>query len=399
LELDFSGALQLLNGDIMKIYLSDEHILLRDMVRDFAVNEIRPHAKSVDTGLFPLDNIKKMSELGLMGIPWDEKYGGNGMDTVALVIAIEEIGKECASTAATMMAHTSLGTAPIAIFGTQMQKEKYLPDLCSGKILGAFGLTEPNAGSDAGNTQTRAKPKDGGYIVNGHKIFCTNAGYAGTIIFTAILDDGSENKQIGAFISERGTEGLRIGEPEDKMGWKGSDTRSVYFEDMFIPKENVLGNPSKGFKQFLRTLTGGRITIGALALGTAQGAYERALRYSSERKAFGKEINKFQGVSFKLADMATAIEASKHLVYHAAHLKDKGKEIIKEAAMAKLFSSEMCMKVTTEAIQIFGGYGYIKEYDVERFFRDSKILEIGEGTSEVQRIIISREILNNLNSI
>ena len=383
----------------MKIYFNEEHILLRDMVREFAINEIRPHAQNVDTGQFPTDSIKKMSELGLMGIPWDEKYGGNGMDTIALVIAIEELGKECASTAATMMAHTSLGTTPIAVFGTDEQKAKYLPDLCSGKMLGAFGLTEPNAGSDAGNTQTRAVKKGDGYVINGQKAFCTNAGYAGTIIITAVLDDGSGDNQIGAFIVEKDTEGLRIGEPEDKMGWKGSDTRSVYFEDMFIPKENVLGNPSKGFKQFLRTLTGGRITIGALALGTAQGAYERALKYSCEREAFGKQINKFQAISFKLADMATSIEASKHLVYNAAYLKDKGEDIIKEAAMAKLFSSEMCMRVTTEAIQVLGGYGYIKEYDVERFFRDSKILEIGEGTSEVQRIIISREILKNIISV
>ena len=383
----------------MKIYFNEEHILLRDMVREFAINEIRPHAQNVDTGQFPTESIKKMSELGLMGIPWDEKYGGNGMDTIALVIAIEELGKECASTAATMMAHTSLGTTPIAVFGTDEQKAKYLPDLCSGKMLGAFGLTEPNAGSDAGNTQTRAVKKGDGYLINGQKAFCTNAGYAGTIIITAVVDDGTKGNQIGAFIVEKGTEGLRIGEPEHKMGWKGSDTRSVYFEDMYIPKENVLGNPSKGFKQFLRTLTGGRITIGALALGTAQGAYERALKYSCEREAFGKQINKFQAISFKLADMATSIEASKHLVYNAAYLKDEGEDIIKEAAMAKLFSSEMCMRVTTEAIQVLGGYGYIKEYDVERFFRDSKILEIGEGTSEVQRIIISREILKNISSV
>ena len=382
----------------MKRYFKEEHFLLRDMVKDFAVNEVRPQAKEVDTGIFPKENIDKMAELGLMGIPWEEKYGGNGMDTLALVIAIEELGKECASTAATMMAHTSLGTGPIAIFGTEEQKEKYLPDLASGKMLGAFGLTEPNAGSDAGNTQTKAIKSNDGFIVNGQKVFCTNAGYAGTIIFTAIMiDESGEDQGISAFIVEKDTEGLRIGEPENKMGWKGSDTRSVYFEDMFIPKENVLGNPSKGFKQFLKTLTGGRITIGALALGTAQGAYQRALTYSRERKAFGKEINQFQGISFKIADMATSIQASKHLVYHAAYKKDQGEEVIKEAAMAKLFSSEMCMNVTTEAIQIFGGYGYIKEYDVERFFRDSKILEIGEGTSEVQRIIISRNILDNIN--
>ena len=383
----------------MKKYFKEEHFLLRDMVREFAINEIRPNAKEVDKGIFPEKNIQKMSELGLMGIPWEERYGGNGMDTLALVIAIEELGKECTSTAATMMAHTSLGTSPIASFGTEEQKEKYLPQLASGNMLGAFGLTEPNAGSDAGNTQTRAVSTKDGYIVNGQKVFCTNAGHAGIIIFTAVMVEDGEEKGIGAFIAEKGTDGLRVGSPENKMGWKGSDTRSVYFEDMFIPKDNVLGSPSKGFKQFLKTLTGGRITIGSLALGTAQGAYQRALLYSKEREAFGKEINKFQGVSFKLADMATQIQAAKHLVYHAAYKKDNNEDISREAAMAKLFSSEMCMKVTTEAIQVFGGYGYIKEYDVERFFRDSKILEIGEGTSEVQRIIISRDILNSISSI
>ena len=383
----------------MRRYFKEEHFLLRDMVREFAINEIRPKAKEIDTGIFPEENIDKMAELGLMGIPWEEEYGGNGMDTLALVIAIEELGKECSSTAATMMAHTSLGTGPIAIFGTDKQKEKYLPNLASGKMLGAFGLTEPNAGSDAGNTQTRAVKNKDGFVVNGQKVFCTNAGYAGTIIFTAVMVENGEEKGIGAFIVEKGTEGLRIGEPENKMGWKGSDTRSIYFEDMFIPNDSILGNPSKGFKQFLKTLTGGRVTIGALALGTAQGAYERALKYSHEREAFGKKINQFQGISFKIADMATSIQASKHLVYHAAYKKDQGEDMIKEAAMAKLFSSEMCMNVTTEAIQIFGGYGYIKEYDVERFFRDSKILEIGEGTSEIQRIIISRDILNTINSL
>ena len=383
----------------MKKYFKEEHFLLRDMVREFAINEVRPKAKEVDTGVFPKENIDKMSELGLMGIPWKEKYGGNGMDTLSLVIAIEELGKECTSTAATMMAHTSLGSSPIATFGTEEQKKKYLPSLASGKMLGAFGLTEPNAGSDAGNTQTKAVANKDGFIVNGQKVFCTNAGYAGIIIFTAVMVEENEEKGIGAFIVEKDTQGLRIGSPENKMGWKGSDTRSVYFEDMFIPKENILGSPSKGFKQFLKTLTGGRITIGSLALGTAQGAYQRALLYSKEREAFGKQINKFQGISFKLADMATQIQAAKHLVYHAAYKKDNEEDVIREAAMAKLFASEMCMKVTTEAIQILGGYGYIKEYDVERFFRDSKILEIGEGTSEVQRIVISREILNNINSI
>ncbi len=378
------------------LYFKEEHIMLRDMVKDFAVNEVRPISGDIDKkSIFPEENIKKMSELGLMGIPWDQKYSGTGMDIRALVIAIEEIGKECASTAATMMAHTSLGTAPIAIFGNDAQKEKYLPLLATGKILGAFGLTEPEAGSDAGNTQTIAIKKGDEYIINGQKVFCTNAGKAGTIIITAAIQDNGNDQGIGAFIIESDNPGLKIGEPENKMGWKGSDTRSIYFEDMKLSKNALLGSPQKGFKQFLQTLTGGRITIGALSLGTAQGAYERAIKYSFEREAFSKQINKFQAISFKLSDMALKIQASKHLVYHAAWKKDKGLSIIKEAAMAKLFASESAMSICTEAIQVLGGYGYIHEYDVERFFRDAKILEIGEGTSEIQRIIIAREILKS----
>ena len=378
------------------IYFNEEHLMLQKMVREFAENEIKPLAQSIDEkGIFPQESINKMAELGLMGIPWKEKYGGNNMDTLSLVIAIEEIGKVCASTAATMMAHTSLGTAPIALFGTKKQKEKYLPKLATGEMIGAFGLTEPAAGSDAGNTQTTAKISGDYFLVNGQKAFCTNAGVAGIIIFTArLIDESGTDHGIGAFITDKNIEGLKLGKPEKKMGWKGSDTRSIFFENMKIPKENILGSPSKGFKQFLQTLVGGRITIGALSLGTAQGAYQLAINYSKEREAFGKKINHFQAVSFKLADMATSIEAAKHLVYHAAWLKDKGLPVIKEAAMAKLFASETAMKVCTEAIQIHGGYGYIKEYDVERFFRDAKILEIGEGTSEIQRIIISRSILN-----
>ena len=379
-----------------KLYFTEEHLMLRDMVKEFAVNEVRPISQEIDKkSRFPEENIKKMAELGLMGIPWDPKYSGTGMDIRALVIAIEEIGKECASTAATMMAHTSLGTAPIAIFGNDNQKKKYLPKLASGEIIGAFGLTEPEAGSDAGNTQTRAIRNNDEYIINGQKVFCTNAGKAGTIIITAVIEDNKEDKGIGAFIVDSDTEGLKIGEPENKMGWKGSDTRSIYFEDMKVSKDALLGNPSKGFKQFLQTLTGGRITIGALSLGTAQGAYERAVKYSFEREAFSKPINKFQGISFKLSDMALKIEAAKHLVYHAAWKKDNNMEVIKEAAMAKLFASESAMDICTEAIQVLGGFGYIHEYDVERFFRDAKILEIGEGTSEIQRIIIAREILKS----
>ena len=383
-----------------QLYFTEEHKMLRDMVRNFAWNEVKPLAQELDEkGGFPHESVKKMAELGLMGIPWDEKYGGTGMDTMALVIAIEEIGKVCPSTSATMMAHTSLGTAPIAVFGTEEQKERYLPGLASGKQIGAFGLTEPNAGSDAGNTQTRAILNGNEFIVNGEKAFCTNAGEASVIIFTAVMVENGEEKGISAFVIDADTEGLSLNPPEKKMGWCGSDTRSVFFRDMRIPKSSVLGKPSKGFKQFLKTLTGGRITIGALGIGTAQGAFARALAYSQEREAFGKPIHKFQGVSFKLSDMATQIEAARHLVYHAAWKKDQGLSVIREAAMAKLFSSETAMMVTTEAIQVLGGYGYIKEYDVERFFRDAKILEIGEGTSEVQRMIIARELINSVQSV
>jgi len=378
------------------IYFIEEHKMLQQMVRKFAQNEVRPKAKELDEkGEFPYDLVKQMAELGLMGIPWEEKYGGTGMDTLALVIAIEELGKECCSTAATLMAHTSLGTAPIVIFGTNKQKEKYLPDLASGKKIGAFGLTEPDAGSDAGNTKTKAVLEGDYFIVNGEKAFCTNAGVSSVLIFTAaIVENGNENG-ISAFVVDSNTEGISFNIPEKKMGWCASDTRSIFFKDMKIPKSAILGNPKKGFKQFLETLTSGRITIAALSIGTAQGAYNRALAYSQEREAFGKPINRFQGISFKLSDMATQIEAARHLVYHAAWKKDQGHSVIKEASMAKLFSSEMAMKVTTEAIQIFGGYGYIKEYDVERFFRDAKILEIGEGTSEIQRIIIAKQILKS----
>jgi butyryl-CoA dehydrogenase len=381
----------------MKKYFSEEHVMLQQMVKEFADKEIKPAAQDIDSqSKFPKDIINKMSDLGLLGIPWDEKYGGNGMDTLSLVIAIEEIGKVCTSTAVTMMAHTSLGTGPIAYFGTENQKEKYLSKLATGKILGAFGLTEPGAGSDAGNTQTTAELDGDYYIINGQKAFCTNAGESGVITITAkIMSKDLSKQKIGAFIIESDSEGVTFGVPEKKMGWKGSDTRSVFFENVKIPKENILGDPNKGFSQFLETLSGGRITIGGLALGIAQGAFNAAVKYSKERTAFGKEINSFQGVSFKISDMATKIEAAKHLVYHAAWLKDNNLPFMKEAAMAKLFSSEMAMYVTTEAIQIHGGYGYIKEYNVERHFRDAKLLEIGEGTSEIQRIVISREVLNN----
>ncbi len=379
------------------IYLTEEHLLLKNTIREFSINEIKPLAQAIDkNSTFPIESIKKLSDLGMMGIPWPEKYNGGGMDYLSLVIVIEEIAKVCVSTAVTLMAHTSLGSGLFALFGDENQKNDYLTRLSTGEILGAFALTEPNAGSDAGNTQTKAILSDGKFTVNGQKVFCTNAGYAGVIIFTARIIEDDVEKGIGALYVDAGTPGLILGEPEDKMGWKGSDTRSVYFDNMIISGKNILGDIKTGYKQFLQTLTAGRITIAALSIGIAQGAYESALNYTNEREAFGKKINQFQAVSFKLADMATQIEAAKLLVYNAAWLKDKGKDVIKSAAMAKLFSSETAMKITTDAIQIHGGYGYIREYNVERFFRDAKILEIGEGTSEIQRIIISREILKSL---
>ena len=380
-----------------RLFFTDEHMMLRDMVRDFAKNEVQPLAREMDaTGKFPLDLVRQMGDLGLMGIPISEKYGGAGMDTVAYALAVMELAKVDASLAITMSAHTSLGTVPIVLTGTEEQKQKWVPLLASGKILGAFGLTEPGAGSDAGSTRTTAVKDGDRYVVNGGKIFITNAGEAGVLSFTAQVIEEGIKKGIGAFTIPTDMPGLKIGPKEKKMGWRASDTRQLYFEDMKVPAESMLGNPEEGFKTFLKTLIGGRISVGALAVGTAEGAYEKALKYSTERKAFGREIYKFQSIGFKLADMATHIEAAKLLVFHAAWMKDQGKDVIKEAAMAKLFASEVAMDVTIEAIQIHGGYGYVAEYDVERFFRDAKVLEIGEGTSEIQRLVIAREIIREV---
>ena len=376
------------------LFFNEEHTLLVDMVKDFANTEIAPIAHDMDKNCeIPKKIISQMAELGLMGIPIPEKYGGAGMDTVAYAAAVLELAKVDASVAITMAAHTSLGSLPIAIAGTEEQKQKYLPKLASGQVLGAFGLTEPEAGSDAGSTKTTAELNGDEYVVNGGKIFITNSSLAGLLTLTTNIIENGENKGIGALIVETDNSGLKIGPKEKKMGWHASDTRQLFFENMRVPKEILLGQPTEGFKTFLKTLTGGRISVAALSCGTADGAYKKALRYSTERKAFGKEIHKFQAVGFKLADMATDIEAAKLLTFHAAWMKDQGKDVTKVAAMAKLFASEAAMRITTEAIQIHGGYGYVKEYDVERFFRDAKVLEIGEGTSEIQRIIIARELV------
>ncbi len=382
------------------LFFSDEHLMIKEMVHEFAESEVAPIAFELDKNeTFPQEIVTKMGELGLMGIVIPEKYGGAGLDMVAFVTAIIELARVDASVAITMTAHTSLGCLPLLQLGNDEQKEKYLPKLASGEMLGAFGLTEPSAGSDSGATKTTAVKDGDSYIVNGGKVFITNAGEAGVLSFTSRIMDGCTFKGVGAFIIPTDTPGLEIAANEKKMGWKASDTRQIFFHDMVIPASAMMGTPSDGFKAFLKTLTSGRIAIGALSVGTALGAYEKALHYSSEREAFGKPIHKFQSVSFKIADMATEIEASKLLVYHAAWMKDQGISVAKEAAMAKLFASEVAMKTTTEAIQVHGGYGYVKEFDVERFFRDAKVLEIGEGTSEIQRLIIFRELLNEISSI
>ena len=379
------------------LFFKEEHKMIQEMVRKFSESKIFPVARELDEKeKFPSDLVEQMGDLGLMGMMVPEKYGGSGLDMISFVTAIIELARADASVAITMTAHNSLGILPLLTFGDELQKRKYLPGLASGEVLGAFGLTEPSAGSDAGSTKTKAVKHKNEYIVNGGKIFITNAGEAGLLSFTSQIIENNENLGIAAFIIPTDTPGLEIGNKEKKMGWRASDTRQLYFKDMRIPMESMLGSPENGFKTFLNTLTSGRIAIGALSIGTAVGAYEKALKYSQDRKAFNKNIHQFQSVAFKLSDMATKIEASKLLVYHAAWLKDNGKPFNKEAAMAKLFASEAAMKITSDAIQIHGGYGYVKDYDVERYFRDAKILEIGEGTSEIQRLIISREILKDI---
>lgn len=380
-----------------KLFFTEDHIAIKNMVQEFSKTEIEPIANEMDANeQFPKILVEKMGSLGLMGMIIPTKYGGAGLDMISFVTAIIELAKQDASVAITMAAHTSLGSLPLLLYGSEEQKQRYLPRLAQGKIIGAFGLTEPDAGSDAGGTKTKAILDGDDYIVNGGKIFITNAGEASVLSFTSKIEENNNDLGIGAFIIPTHTKGLEIGNKEKKMGWKASDTRQIFFKNMRIPKSSIMGKPGEGFKKFLKTLVSGRVSIGALSIGTALGAYERALKYSSERESFGKKINKFQSISFKLADMATKIEAAKLLVYHAAWMKDQGLNIVKEAAMAKLYASETAMSVTSEAIQVLGGNGYTKENQIERFYRDAKILEIGEGTSEIQRLIISREIIKNI---
>ncbi len=399
------------------LYFTEHHLEVREMVRDFARNEIAPIAREYDaTAEFPWPTVRKMADLGFLGVPWPEALGGAGMDYISYIMTVHELAKVDASHSITVSAHTTLGTSPIVDFGTEDQKRRFVPFLASGKVLGGFGLTEPGAGSDAGGTATTAVEKGDHWVLNGSKIFITHAGVGEIFVVTARTSPGHSTHGITAFIVAKDTvdlaaakqhgighepslprtPGVRAGKKEDKMGWRASDTRELYFEECIVPKENVLGPVGEGFVQFLKTLDSGRIGVAALSLGLAEGAYEEALKYTSARKQFGRPVASFQGVSFALADMATEIEAGTHLTYHAAWLKQHGKPHKKEAAMAKLFCSELAMRATIKAVQLHGAYGYTTEYPVERMMRDAKVGEIGEGTSEIQRVVIAREILGEL---
>ena len=399
------------------LYFSEQQLAVRNLVREFARDEVAPVAAKLDAdATFPWENVKKMGELGLLGIPWPESLGGAGLDLVSYVSAIHEMAKVDASHAITISAHTTLGTSPIVNFGTAAQKERYVPLLASGKVLGGFGLTEPGAGSDAAGTRTTAVRKNGHYVLNGSKIFITHAGVGEIFVVTAVTDPSQGSRGISSFILTKETcdlararevgighdpslpamRGFTSGRKEDKLGWRASDTRTLVFEDVEVPAENLLGEEGKGFTNFMRTLDAGRIGLAALSLGLAEGAFEEARRYASQRRQFGRPIADFQGVQFPLADMATEIEAATHLVYHAAQMAAAGKPFTREAAIAKLFCSELAMRTTIKAIQIHGGYGYTKEYPVERMMRDAKICEIGEGTSEIQRIVIARHLLQEI---
>jgi butyryl-CoA dehydrogenase len=399
------------------LFFDESHLATREMVRAFARDEVAPVAAKLDADArFPWDNIRKMADLGLLGVPWPEQYGGAGLDTLSFMIAIHELAKVDASHGLTISAHTTLGTSPIYNFGTEEQRKRYVPPLASGKVMGGFGLTEPEAGSDAGGTRTTAVKKGNCYVINGSKRFITHGSVGEVFVVTAVTDPTAGTKGISSFILTKPTndlaeaervgvghdpslpamKGFTAGKKEDKLGWRASDTAELIMQDVEVPKENLLGEEGMGFVNFMRTLDNGRVGIAALSLGIAEGAYEQALEYSTVRKQFGKPISEFQGVHFQLADMATEIEAGKHLMYHAAWLAQHKKPFSKEAAMAKLFCSELAMRATIKAVQIHGGYGYTKDYPVERMMRDAKICEIGEGTSEIQRIVIARNILKSV---
>jgi short-chain 2-methylacyl-CoA dehydrogenase len=371
--------------------LGQEHELVRSTVREFAQQRVAPVAEELDReSRFPYDLVGEMAELGLMGMTIPEEYGGGGADTLAYAIAVEELTRVDSSVAITMAAHHSLGTLPIYSFGNEEQKRQWLPDLASGKKLAAFGLTEPEAGSDAGAVRTGAELRDGEWIVNGAKIFITNAGTDITACVTITARTGDD--EVSNVIVPNGTPGYEISKPMKKLGWHASDTRELSFKDCAVPEENLLGPRGQGFRQFLEILDGGRISVAAMGVGLAQGAYDLALAYAQERKQFGQPISKFQAVQFKLADMATEIEAGRVLVYKAAWLKDQGRDFALAAAQAKLYTGELSHRAANWALQIHGGYGYMDEYAISRLYRDQKILEIGEGTNEVQRMVIARQL-------
>lgn len=374
----------------MDFRLSDEHKLLCEMYEKFAQNEVKPLAQEVDEEeKFPLETVKKLGRYGMMGIPFPKEYGGAGGDSLAYVMAVEELSKVCGTTGVVVSAHTSLCCSPIYEFGTESQKRKYLPKLLSGEYIGAFGLTEPGAGTDAAGQQTKAVLDGDHWVLNGTKIFITNAGHADIFIIFAMTDKSLGTRGISAFIVERTFEGFRVGKEEKKMGIRGSSTCELIMENCIAPKENLLGDINKGFKIAMKTLDGGRIGIAAQALGIGEGAIDEAVKYVKERKQFGKRISQFQNTQFKLADMRTRMQAAKWLVYAAAMKKDSGEPYSEDAAMAKLFAAEAASEVTRQAVQLFGGYGYTREYPVERMMRDAKITEIYEGTSEVQRMVIA----------
>lgn len=377
----------------MNFDLTSEQKMIFKTIKEFAMEEVEPGALERDrTKEFPLEVFKKLSDLGMMGLPFSEEYGGGGTDTISFAIVTEELSKACASTGITYSAHISLGGAPLSLFGTEEQKHKYLTPICTGESLGAFGLTEPNAGSDAGGTRTTAVEENGEYIINGNKCYITNASYAKHLALTAITSMNGTDKEISAIIVPTDANGFTVLDNYEKMGLNASNTTELILEDVRVPTEHLLGKKGDGFKQFLITLDGGRIGIGAMAVGIAQAAYEKALKYAKEREQFSRKLSHFQAIQFKLADMAMKIELARNMVYKAAWLKDQGKPFSKEAAMCKLYASEICMEIADQAVQIHGGYGYMKEYLVERYMRDGKLTEIGEGTSEIQRMVIARQI-------
>jgi alkylation response protein AidB-like acyl-CoA dehydrogenase len=377
----------------MNFQLTEDQQMIQKMMREFSNEEVAPGAEYRDKHkIFPKEIFDKLSKLGVMGLPFPEEYGGGGADTISFAIVVEELSRACGSTGITYSAHVSLGGAPIHLFGTDEQKKKYLAPLCSGKYFGAFGLTEPSAGSDAGGTRTTAAWDGQNWVINGNKCYITNASYADHLALTAISGVNDGNKEISAFIAPTNAKGFTVIDNYEKMGLHSSNTTELILEDVMVPDENMLGKRGEGFKQFLITLDGGRIGIGAMAVGIAQAAFEKALQYANERYQFGRSISKFQAVQHKLADIAMNIELARMMVYKAAWLKNQGKKFTKEASMAKLFASEICMRACDQAVQIHGGYGYMREFQVERYFRDAKLLEIGEGTSEIQRNVIAREI-------